>query len=669
MVALRVTGFSGVVPRRGARLLEPNQAQVAVNCRLTSGYVGPLKQPKAVYTPVVAGIMSIFRMTDGVSDYWQAWAKDVDAVKGPIAGDITYRTYYTGDNEPRVTNIALATVGVPYPKTFFVLGVFPPSTAPTVVPSGGGAPAETRGYVYTFVTPWGEESQPSPVSALATGNTNGNWDLSLMDTAPLNTFAATGGAWAAGIATLNIASTRGLRVGETVNVSGVNPSGYNGNGLKLTAVAAGSISYALAVNPGAWVAGGVIDRVAPHNTAGMTKRIYRTVTDAAGNTTYRFVAEIAVATTVYNDVLVATGEAITTTDWAQPPTDMIGLLSLPNGMMAGFHLNELCFCEPYKPYAWPVKYRLATDFDIVGIGAFLTTVVVGTKGIPYVCSGTDPAAMILSRVDQPWPCMAKRSVVNMGFGVAYSSPQGLALIGSGGAVLVTKDLYTQEEWALLIPSSFVGAQYAGRYVASFDAGANSRQVVIIDKSEFASVVTANSKVAAMWGDPATGKLYVVVDNIIYEWDADAGLKMTADWLSREWVFPQPTNLGAAKVDADFTQTSDEIAAAQAASDAQRALNAALIAALATAGSINAYSVNGLSINGSKVKALPPVNWDSLTFQIYVNGLLKFSKALLDSKAFRLPAGYKADTAAFRVSGNITVKAIVVADTMKALATA
>jgi hypothetical protein len=75
------------------------------------------------------------------------------------------------------------------------------------------------------------------------------------------------------------------------------------------------------------------------------------------------------------------------------------------------------------------------------------------------------------------------------------------------------------------------------------------------------------------------------------------------------------------------------------------------------------------LNGSKIKALPPVNWDSLTFQVYVDGALKFSKTLTDNKAFRLPAGYKADNAAFRVSGNVTVKGIVVGETMKDLQSA
>ena len=77
-------------------------------------------------------------------------------------------------------------------------------------------------------------------------------------------------------------------------------------------------------------------------------------------------------------------------------------------------------------------------------------------------------------------------------------------------------------------------------------------------------------------------------------------------------------------------------------------------------------MNGLSLNGSKIKALPSVSWDSLTFQLFIDGVLKFSKTITDSKAFRLPAGYKADTAEIRLSGNVTVKAVTVAQSMTEL---
>lgn len=671
MVAFRITGFSGVVPRLGARLLGENQAQVAVNCRLTSGYLGALKQPLTITHPGVIGIKSIFRMTDGVSDFWLAWNRDVDAAKGPIAGDTTFRTYYTGDGEPRVTNLQLATAGSPMPASAFVLGVFPPKTAASLSHAGGVGEAVSRAFVYTFVTQWGEESQPSPITAIVTGKSDGTWTIGAttgMDVAPLNTMTITGASWSAGVATVTVASTFGLRVGEEINVTAVNPSGYNGSKLAITALTATTASYAVTTNPGAYVSGGSLARVAPHNTASMTKRIYWTETLADG-THLRLVKEVSIGTTntTVDGTTISTAE-LETTDWVQPPTDMKGLQFMPNGIAIGFHGNEILFSPPYIPYGYPLAFRLTSDYDIVGIGVVGSMAVVVTKGNPYAVNGIDPSSMTMTKVEQPWPGLSKRSIVNMGFGVAYAAPQGLVLIGPGGSDLITRDLYTQEEWAQINPSSINAAQYAGRYVASFDAS-NQRQVIIIDKGEFATESMANANVTVFYGDQTTGKLYAVIDDDIDQWDADPGQRMTADWLSKEYVFPKPVNLGAAMVDADFAMSATDIAAAQAARVAQQVAAAALIAALNTDGSMRAGSLNTFSLNGSAVQVLPPANWDSLTFQLYVDGTLKFSKTMTDAKAFRLPAGYKSDNVACRVSGNITVRSIVVSETMQGLAAA
>ena len=669
-VALRITGFSGVVPRRGGRLLDQNQAQAAVNCRLTSGYIGRLRSGLLTVSPPLTGIRSFYKLSSGGLDYYPVWARDVDVARAPIAGDTSGRFYYTGDNEPRVSNLAMAIAATPYPGTFFVLGVSPPITLPTIAVGGGvSTTTDTRAYVYTFVTPWGEESAPSPASALTAGKIDDTWTISNMDVAPLNAFVVTGAAWAAGVATLTVASTFGARVGETFTAAGMNPAGFDAVGVKATAVDATHVSYALAANPGAFVAGGTITRVAPHNTTGMMKRIYRTVTAASGITEYRFVKEVTVATTNTTEALTTTGEALPSSGWLMPPADMIDITSMPNGMMAGISGNQVCFCVPYKPYAWPSAYRQALDFNGVSLGAFGNTLVATTEANPYLLTGTDPSTISQVKLDQPWPCVSKRGTVELGFGVGYPTDYGYALIGTGGAVLVTDGLYTEVDWKALNPSTMIAAQYAGRLMISYDVDSANKLMLIIDKAEFASVTVANVQADALYRDLITGKLYYVSDDDIFEWDANEGVPLSADWFSREFVFPAPINLGAAKIDADFSQTPAQIAAAQSASAAAQAANQALITALTTGGSLNGYSVGMLLVNGSLIKPLPSVVWDSLLFSLYIDGALKFSKSLSDAKAFRLPAGYKADNAAFRTSGNVIVKAIVAAETMKGLARA
>ena len=40
----------------------------------------------------------MYRMYSASTDYWLAWPDDVDVVKGPIAGDASFKLYYTGDS-------------------------------------------------------------------------------------------------------------------------------------------------------------------------------------------------------------------------------------------------------------------------------------------------------------------------------------------------------------------------------------------------------------------------------------------------------------------------------------------------------------------------------------------------------------------------------------------
>jgi hypothetical protein len=60
----------------------------------------------------------------------------------------------------------------------WLLGVPPPSAAPTIIVTGGTSPTTTRSYVATYVSAYGEEGPPSdPVTT--SGNIDGSWDITL----------------------------------------------------------------------------------------------------------------------------------------------------------------------------------------------------------------------------------------------------------------------------------------------------------------------------------------------------------------------------------------------------------------------------------------------------------------------------------------------------------
>jgi hypothetical protein len=658
-----------MVPRAGRRALEDSQAQVATNVRLTKGHLEPLRELVFIEDPEINGLLTIYKLTQEGTDYWLGWAADVNAAKGPIAGDTTNRTYFTGDGEPRVTNFDLATATTPYPNSWYVLGVTPPVTAASLAHAGGAGAAVDRTFVYTFVTAWGEESEPSPATAVVTGKVDGTWTIGTapaMDTAPPNTYSITAASWGSGELDLTVGSTFGLRAGETITLSGLAPASLNATWTVAEVPDATSIIIEMS-DPGVITdQTGTATRVAPHNTSGMTKRIYWSETTVSG-TVYQFVKEIAVAdtsTTVPGDTI--PGEELITDTWEMPPADLQGLLFHPSGAAVGFSKNQICFSEPYAPYAWPPEYQFSVDYDVVGIGIFGSTIVATTKGNPYLASGTEPDSVVLTKVDVPWPCLSKRGVVSMGYGVMYPAPQGLVMIGTNGSDLVTRDLYTKEEWAELEPESFRAAPYSGRYVASFDPGAGTRMMLIVSPGEFASITTANKHCDALYGDQQTGSLFVVQVDRIYEWDSDAGSLLLYDWMSKEVISPEVFNPGAAKLDADFLLTPEENAALLVARNLAIAANEVLVLA-------GTYDVEGsmaeigvVEVGGVSFDEAPPASTEQLQFQLWINNELKFTKHVLTPKAFRLPDGYKADAIAVRVTGNVRVLAVVLGETMKSL---
>lgn len=749
MPAFRVQGFAGMIPRLDARLLGPNQAQTAVNCLLLDGDIVPLKNPLVVTRPNKTGpLKSIYRMVDSAgAEYWLSWNRDVNVRKGPVAGDTLQRTYYTGDGEPRMTTLAdaISGGGNDYPKNFFVLGVTKPTTAPTVGNTGGAAANETRAYVYTFVTQYGEESASSPAGSHTAPSDATSWDLSALETAPLNTFTVTGASWSGGIATLTVASTRGLRVKEEISVTGMNPSGYNTSLAAITALTATTVSYAVAVNPGAFVSGGTITRTAPHNTTGMVKRIYRTVT-SVNAVDYFYVDEIPVAQTTYTDTksnsTVSGQGTLKTLGWEMPPADMHSLTAMANGMMAGISGNIVCFCEPYAPYAWPTAYQQSMIFDGVSQSGSETSLMVTTKGNPYLFTGNHPSSMSQRMIEETWPCVAKRGTAGISGGMLYPTHQGLAVIGPGVTQIVTKDLYKPENdiggWPKLTPSSLIATYHNSRYYAAYtDADTGDQKIFILDKGEAAQVVQANVAITALYSDPLSGNLYIVQDGEIRQWDGDAGSKLLFDWFSKEFLFQPPVNMAAAKVDADFTMSAADSAALLAARNAVILANKAIIGsdnivrtgsttntspvvtglsktsdlrrwmsvtgtgipantkinkvdsssqitltANATAtgspsltftgskrivdGALGAAPLNKHPVGNSEIEELPALTYDTLQFTLYVDGQVKFSKQVINEKAFRLPGGYKKDNVAVKLSGNVRVRGVVVGSSMSAL---
>ncbi|MGH8908860.1 MAG: hypothetical protein ACRD0K_20795 [Egibacteraceae bacterium] len=613
-------------------------------------------------------------------------------MRGPIAGDTSQRIYYTGDGEPRVTNLTLGTLGGAdnYPAFFYVLGIPQPATEPTVTPDDSGVGATTsRVYAYTFLSrstlPNGnsldEEGAPGPVT-LVSGKVDDVWAVSDLELAPPNTGSvvnAQADTPAAGTVRVTLNTVRYLRVDEEITFQTIGGmTDLNGTHV-ITAVdyELDFIEVALATVQ-TYTSGGSWARVAPHNVDFMKKRIYRT--DAAG--VFKFVAEVPIGTAVYNDtvsdVTLALRAALETTDFFQPPANMHSLIELPNGCLVGISTNQICFSEPYQPHAWPTRYRKTANYQGVSLGNVGTMVVMTTTGRHYVCNGVDPSVVTLDESrGRAYPCNAKRSTVSTDSGVVWSTHDGLAIQTTSGSQLFTEGIFEYEEWQEIQPSGIFAAFHSGRYMACFKrAGSDVQEMLILDPSERAFVTTAGVQASGLYGDLQTGQLYILLGSRIRQWDADVVARLTSDWKSKDFVLPMPMNLGAAKVDADFRLTPEEQAALADARQAVIDANQAIIDSDFDwiGGAVNDAEFNRFEINGSPLNLVPRATFDQLWFYEYAQdefGVMQliFAKQLFTPAAFKLPAGFKSDVYAFRVRSNLRVRAIIAGKTMTDLKTA
>lgn len=348
---------------------------------------------------------------------------------------------------------------------------------------------------------------------------------------------------------------------------------------------------------------GLVAGPAGHNIN--RKWIYRTITGQSSGTDYQFVAEINDGTTTYTDSTLNKdlAETMFSIDFETPPASLIGLVNMPNGMAAGFIKDgiDVCFCEPYRPYAWPTKYKQVVDYPIMGLGTFGETLVVCTKGQPYVMFGTDPNAISVKKLELAQACVSKRSIVNMGDAVMYASPDGLVRVGPGLTDLVTGGFINKEFWTALNPSSIYAYCYDGKYIGFYDNGTPG-SFVFDPRDEMAPFALCTNTSTAGYQDVVRDNLYLAVGSDIVKWEANA-TKLSYTWKSRIVETPHKINFGWAKVEA------------------------------------NAYPV---------------------TLKVYGGGVLRATKSVTSSKAFRLPAGYVADYWEIQLEGSNEVTGVYLA---------
>lgn len=268
---------------------------------------------------------------------------------------------------------------------------------------------ETRGYVYTWVSAYGEESAPSPATLL-TGWSNGIWTITMWAPTPEDMGILRD------ITVARLYRTIPGTTGQTVF--------YWVCDLDLATNKITNVSKAVGVLPGTVVVSG------PGQ-----------VTDTQG------------------DDVVALNNQLASTNWFPPPAGLEGIVSMPNGMEVGWRGNELWFCEPYTPHAWPPGNVLTTEFPIVGIAVVGNSVVLATGAEPYICTGVNPSTMSMVKCATPFPCLSRASVISGASTILFQAQAGLVEVNPNTQIAnnITEGWITREKWMALTPQKNVHA--------------------------------------------------------------------------------------------------------------------------------------------------------------------------------------------------------------------
>ena len=449
------------------------------NCSPDRGDLRPMKAPLTVHTLPLTTAQTIYRMgrtAPSDTNYWFAWAADVDVARGFIAEDTSERTFWSGDGVPKWTDNSIGLGAPPYPDSSGVriLGVPKPNATPGLTETvAGSGTDESRAYVVVWVNDRGEPSMPSTAATIT------------------------------------------CKPGATIQVAR--------------------------------------NATVPVGAYGLTKwRVYRTV--AGNDEDYFFCGEALAATATLDttDGMLNSADVLQSEDWAMPPSNLKGLKVLWGGMMVGFVGKALCFCEPLYPFAWPVRYQIPLDADIVGLAKVGLSLVVLTVDRPYVLTGSSPEAMTPQPVDFNQACLSKRGIVEHGHGVSWPSPDGLCYLGADGTRgVLTASIATRKDWQALEPDTLVAGDDEGLYVGSYLVGGTHKSFTLNPLAPAEGFRFCDSGFVACYRDPIGDAFYVLQPGstgAVQRWDD--GTTLTASFKSKVARVSRPTNFGYAQVLAD-----------------------------------------------------------------------------------------------------------------------
>lgn len=607
---IRISLFGGIVPRLADRGLPDNAAQFALNAKLFSGELRSWNKLRTLKKLSTASgtTKRVFHYRHNGLDRYLTFTTDADVVKAPLLNEQLGRLYYTDTTGAHVTTTQRIEDGNPP----FKLGVPPPGGTFTVTAVGGSSEnAETRVYLATLVTAFGEESAPG-TTVTVTGNADGTWTVNGLNALTVDT--------------VNYPNITHLRLYRTITSGG----GVDYRRVNEWTIGTRPASYVdnitsvdLADNPVletlGWdlppatlqgligVAGGFMA-----GFVGRTVRLSVPYFPHAWPEDYSFAVEdnIVGLGTFGNTVVVLTEGR---------PYLLVGMT--PDAM-------SLQKMEGVQPC---LAKRSITN-TVAGV------MYASTDGLVLI-DGTANTGTIVSRnwvTKDEWlasfaPSSTLASVYQDRYFAFYSNSLGYT-VGFDDPVTGWTEL-------------------------------QQNGVVSVDLD----TLTGQTLVTTI--DPIGG------GDLVCEWDSDTAMQLVYTWKSKPFLQNKPNNFGAIQLRGSFTGNSGGIPMppAQAAGGYMintQAINGGRRATLFPVGGVPYYAG---SINGPPpwlVTAVAPFSETAggvgVAVKVYGDGVLRWIGEISNESPLRLPSGYKATTWEIEVQGVAPIYSLTLADTMKAL---
>lgn len=243
-----------------------------------------------------------------------------------------------------------------------------------------------------------------------------------------------------------------------------------------------------------------------------------------------------------------TATSLPSLEWDIPPSTATCLCPVVNGFFAVASGKDVWFSEPFHPHAWP--YNMTFPYTVTGICQMESGILVTTTGYPYYVSGAHPSGMSQFKLGAVQAGISNQSMTPVEGGAVYASHDGLVFVkGAEASLAPSQQFFFREDWRSLYGDNLSQLQlisHDGYVVGMFP----STEGFVMRLDENGSFSRLSNVAYGLYIDPVTDSVYAGSAGFILRMFDPVGGKHDFDWISKDFVHPEPVNYGAAFLNAD-----------------------------------------------------------------------------------------------------------------------